>query len=244
MCLLILLSGLDPEFPILIASNRDEDRSRRAAPPGLFVGEQQRILSPRDRLAGGTWMGVNDLGMFAGLTNLAGSKDHPDAASRGLIPHLALDNEDLEAAIAAVTNAVSVERHNGFQLLLSDGRESLVLVHRDGTVERTMVEGSSAVISNEHRLGELVIPGLSAALASGLSAEERLESMQALLLDTGELSGYPILKQGEVYGTVSSSLIGVRPSEPRQMIWKYAPGSPDVTGYRSYGNLGRRLIEE
>ena len=27
-------------------------------------------------------------------------------------------------------------------------------------------------------------------------------------------------------------------------IWRYAPGPPDVTGYRDYGNLAARLVSE
>ena len=72
MCLLILFRDVDPNFPLLVASNRDEHRERRASPPGLFVGRRHRMLSPRDRRAGGTWMAVSDTGGFAALTNLAG----------------------------------------------------------------------------------------------------------------------------------------------------------------------------
>ncbi len=58
MCLLILLRGVDPEYPLIVASNRDEQRSRRSAPPGLFVGQNNRILTPPDRQAQGTRMGI------------------------------------------------------------------------------------------------------------------------------------------------------------------------------------------
>ncbi|MGA0870627.1 MAG: NRDE family protein, partial [Planctomycetota bacterium] len=56
MCLLITLVGVDPDHPSIVASNRDERRDRPSAPPGLFVGQKRRILSPRDREAGGTWI--------------------------------------------------------------------------------------------------------------------------------------------------------------------------------------------
>src|SRR5688500_17186994 len=98
MCLLIVLLGVDPEFPLLVASNRDERRERRAAPPGLWVGERRRVLSPRDRRAGGTWLGVNDRGMVAGITNVHGAPRLELPTTRGALPHLALDQDDLEAA--------------------------------------------------------------------------------------------------------------------------------------------------
>ena len=76
MCLLIVVRGRFAGHPIVVAGNRDERRDRKASPPGLWVGERRRVLSPRDRVAGGTWLGVNDLGAFAGLTNIALSLIH------------------------------------------------------------------------------------------------------------------------------------------------------------------------
>jgi hypothetical protein len=29
-----------------------------------------------------------------------------------------------------------------------------------------------------------------------------------------------------------------------RLVWLYAPGPPDITAYRSYGNLGRRLLPD
>ena len=59
MCILILLRGLHREHPIVVGGNRDERTDRKAAPPGLWVGEHHRVLSPRDRVAGGTWLAID-----------------------------------------------------------------------------------------------------------------------------------------------------------------------------------------
>lgn len=242
MCLLIALSGVDPEYPLIIAGNRDEDRERRAAPPGLFVGRKRRILSPRDRRADGTWQAINDIGMFAGLTNLANTPLHDSAPSRGLLPHLALDGSTIEGAVERVTAAVHESAHNGFQLLLADGERFVVLAHDGAGITETEVDDSHVILTNEHRLGELELEGLDAALEPELSIEARLELLAELLLDTGERSGHRVLKRGGNYGTVSSSLIAIRPEDPRALIWRYAPGPPDEVEYRNYGNLSRRLV--
>ena len=56
-------------------------------------------------------------------------------------------------------------------------------------------------------------------------------------------TGHRILKKGDSsYGTVSSALIAVPGEDLRRLIWRYAPGPPDETEYRSYGNLGKRLM--
>jgi len=207
----------------------------------LFVGQRHRILSPRDQQAAGTWLAVNDVGMFAGLTNLRGGDELADAPSRGRLPHLALDQGSLESALHAVVVEIENQPYHPFQLVVSDGRTAEVLAHDSGELDRRQVAGGVAVVSNEHRLGELTLDQLDAALAGEISAEERLAALQPILLDPGGAGRHPILKKGEQYGTVSSSLIAVPRADPSSLIWRYAPGPPDTTPYRNYGNLGRRL---
>jgi hypothetical protein len=242
MCLLILLHGVDPNYPVLVASNRDELRSRRTAPPGLFVGAQQRMLSPRDREAHGTWIAVSNLGMFAGLTNLAGGDSRPVQTTRGELPHLALDQSDLDSAVAAVVERVAAAEFSSFRLLLADATGVQLVRHLNGATEVLSVTDSVVVLSNEHDLGQLSIPGIEAVTMPGLDIDQRLESFIPLLLDEGSSSGHRILKRGGDYGTVASSLIAV-PARPEEgLIWRYAAGEPDPRSYRNYSNLRRRLL--
>lgn len=246
MCLLILLRGFHEEFPILVASNRDEARDRKASPPGLYVGERRRVISPRDRRAGGTWLAVNDRGMFAGITNMEGMPEVSGRPSRGQLPHLALDQDDLAGAIAAVRAALQ-SSYNPFQLILCDGTRTIVLRWeggQEGELEEVEWEEPVLVTSNEHRVGTLILRGLDRVLGPVKSADHRLELMRPLLLDRGGMGHHRVLKTGGEYGTVSSSLISVHRSDPRQLIWRYASGSPDEVPYKNYGNLGRRLVED
>ena len=247
MCLLILLRGFHEDYPILVASNRDEQRERKAAPPGLYVGENRRMISPRDRRAGGTWLAVNDRGMFAGLTNIAPAgpreEELPDAPSRGHLPHLALDQADLAAGVSAVREELQ-QRYNPFQLILCDGLRTVVVRSQGNVVEELTWEDPVLVASNEHRVGKLSLRGLDRVLGPVQSADRRLELMRPLLQDKGGMGRHRVLKIGGDYGTVSSSLIAVHRSDPRALIWRYAPGPPGDTTYRNYGNLGRRLSED
>ena len=243
MCLLIVIVGADSEYPLLVASNRDEERARPASPPGLWVGERRRVLSPRDKRAGGTWLAVNDAGMFAGLTNIAGAPPLEGARTRGVLPHLALDHDDLNAAAAAVREAVARDPFGPFRLLLSDGHRTILFLHARGVTQDQEVARQVIVLSNEHGLGELDLPGVQRALLPGLTAAERLQRLRPLLLDEGEHGGHRILKKGGDRGTVSSSLIAVHRDDPARLLWDFAPGPPDETAYRHYGNLGRRLRE-
>ncbi len=244
MCILIVLRAFDADYPLLVAANRDERLDRAASPPGLWVGARHRVLSPRDRLAGGTWLAVDDRGAFAGITNLAGVPPVPDAPSRGHLVHLALDQVDLDAGAEAVHDRVREHAHGGFQLVLGDARRVLLLRHARGELRRSDWNEPVLVLTNEHGPGRLRPRGLAAALAHGLDLERRLLALAAVLRDRGGDGHHAICKRGDGYGTVSSSLLAIRDGDPERLVWRYAPGPPDTTAYRNYGNLGRRLLPE
>jgi hypothetical protein len=244
MCILIVLRGFASEFPLLVAANRDERLDRKAAPPGLWVGTTRRLLSPRDRVAGGTWLAVDDRGRFAGITNLAGVPNVPDAPSRGHLPHLVLDEPDLDAGLARVQRRVREHAHSGFQLVVADRRRLLVVRHARGALDVTEWGEPVLVLTNEHAPGVLHPRGLNAALAPHASPERRLDALATVLRDRGGDGQHAITKRGDGYGTVSSSLLAIPADDLEQLVWRYAPGPPDVTGYRNYGNLARRLLPD
>ena len=243
MCLLIVLRGFHEDYPILVASNRDEERERKSSPPGLYAGENRRMISPRDRRSGGTWLAVNDRGMLAGLTNIAGAAEDPELPSRGHLPHLALDRDDLGEAVAAVRDQVQGPG-NPFQLVLCDGVRTVVIRREGGDVQEIAWEDPVLAVSNEHRVGTLSLPRLDRVLGPMQSADRRLDHLRPLLLDKGGMGRHRVLKTGGSFGTVSSSLIAVHGRDPSALIWRYAPGPPDETDYRNYGNLARRLEED
>jgi hypothetical protein len=244
MCILVVLRGFHAEYPLVVASNRDERTDRRAAPPGLWIGARRRLLSPRDRVAGGTWLALDDRGGFAGITNLAGVPPLAGAPSRGHLVHLVLDAADLDAGLAAVRARVAEQPHAGFQLVVSDGERVVVMRHARGACTEYEWLEPVLVVTNEHGPGALLPRGLSAATAPSLGIDARFDALAAMLRDRGGDGHHAICKRGDGYGTVSSSLLAVPAGDPRQLRWRYAPGPPDVTDYRNYGNLGRRLLPD
>lgn len=244
MCLLIVLRGLHGDHPIVVAGNRDERLDRRASPPGLWVGQRVRMLSPRDRQADGTWLAVDEHGRFAGLTNIVGEPPLAGAPSRGSLPHLALDQSDLDAAVAAVRARVGEQAHAAFQLVLCDGVRTIVMRHERGVVRVIEWCDPVLVVSNEHEPGQLRLRGQSAGTAPGIDLPGRLEALAVLLRDRGGDGEHAVCKRGPERGTVSSSLVAVPRGDLTKLVWLYAPGAPDVTPYRNYGNLGRRLLPD
>ena len=90
MCTLIALHRPHPRVPLVVAANRDEYLDRPASGLAIFESGGRRIVAPRDLRAGGTWLGLNDRGMFAALTNRPNPT--PDA-SRKIIQNSQLDKQ-------------------------------------------------------------------------------------------------------------------------------------------------------
>src|SRR5689334_21071522 len=99
MCLLLLAYQAHPDVPLLLGGNRDEFHARPAAPPSV-IADDPVIFAGRDLEAGGTWMGRNEHGMVAALTNRRDPAfvPPPNVRSRGEIVMGLLRAQDPVAA--------------------------------------------------------------------------------------------------------------------------------------------------
>ncbi|AKT36956.1 NRDE family protein [Chondromyces crocatus] len=124
MCTLIAAVGQWPELPLVVAANRDEFLARPARPPFLWPGSP-RVVSPRDELAGGTWLGLSEYGVFVAVTNRAGSPPDPARRSRG-----ALVVEALTASSARSLHQrlqpLEATTHNPFHLFYADRADAFI----------------------------------------------------------------------------------------------------------------------
>src|SRR3954469_6068538 len=135
MCTLIAAVRMWPGTPLVVAANRDEALRRSASPPFLR-GRSPKILAPRDDQAGGTWLGLNEAGLFVGVTNRAGADRDPRRRSRGDLVMEALSAtsaSELDARLASL----GAGEFNAFHLFYAD-REGAWLTWSDGReVRRT-----------------------------------------------------------------------------------------------------------
>lgn len=68
MCIAFLAVDSHPRYPLIVLANRDELFARPTQAMARWEG-RPTIIAGRDLQAGGTWMGVNELGHLALLTN-------------------------------------------------------------------------------------------------------------------------------------------------------------------------------
>jgi uncharacterized protein with NRDE domain len=238
MCVLVILFRALDGVPLLVGANRDESYDRPGAPPGLLECGARRALAPRDRRAGGTWIGFNDRGVFAALTNRPGAVD-ATRVTRGEIVPLALGEETALAARARIAERIARGGDNPFRIVVADGKLAFALAN-DGAPERDLAPGLHW-LTNEHGLDPFEVPAL-APLAATRSAAEAERALRAVLADhTPDRNGHRFCKHGERYGTVSSTIVGIPDAGALAADLWYAPGAPCTVEYQRYSNLTRRL---
>ena len=119
MCTLTLAWRVFEDAPVVVAANRDELLNRNSEPPAVREGDPS-FVAPRDAEAGGTWIGYNEDGVFAGITNRW--VDVPDGGerSRGLLVRDVLQTERADEARQLVEEAVSADAYDGFNLVVAE----------------------------------------------------------------------------------------------------------------------------
>jgi uncharacterized protein with NRDE domain len=196
----------------------------------LTLGER-RVFAPSDLLAGGTWMGVNDMGLLVAITNRFQPDGPPSSdgkLSRGLLVRQALALQDARGA-AEELSATSPGSYNGFHLVMADTNSAWV-VWSDGQqisseelmaglhviTERSFNAAPSQredqLIDEARRLADLPGPPLS-ELEEALQVH-REEPIESTCVHLAELN----------YGTRSASIISYDKAGPRS--YRYAPGPP------------------
>lgn len=83
MCLIVFAWNAHPQYPLVLATNRDEFHGRRSAPLGYWEGMTD-VLGGRDIEKGGSWLATNIDGRWAAVTNFRDGNPHAATSrSRG-----------------------------------------------------------------------------------------------------------------------------------------------------------------
>jgi uncharacterized protein with NRDE domain len=128
MCLILVAWQVLPEFPLVVAANRDEFFARPTAAAALWP-DAPLLVAGRDLEAGGTWLGVASAGRFAAVTNVREPGKPAGAQSRG---HLTRDFLLCSASAAEFSSGIDMSAFSGFNLLLGDGQELWYCSNREG----------------------------------------------------------------------------------------------------------------
>src|SRR4051812_4348111 len=153
MCTLIAAVHAWPSAPLVVAANRDERTARPASPPLLWPERDgTRILAPRDEHAGGSWLGLNQRGLFVGITNRAGVRPDPARRSRGALVLEALGAPSavaLEERLAGLDPAL----YNPFHLFYADRASAGLTWIAEGAVRQERLAPGVHIVTERSLAG-------------------------------------------------------------------------------------------
>jgi uncharacterized protein with NRDE domain len=223
MCLVLIALDSHPDYSLIVAANRDEFYDRPTA-PAEFWADAPSVLAGRDLKAGGTWLGVDQRGRLAAVTNYRqGERESPAPRSRGrLVSDFLTGNTGALEYIERVQS--DADLYNGFNLIASDAGGLFYYSNRGGRV-RTLAPG---VYGLSNHLLDTPWPKVASAksvfgtLLSGKSSElterlftllsDRSQAADDLLPSTGVSHDWERLLSSafiatEQYGTRSSTVL-------------------------------------
>jgi uncharacterized protein with NRDE domain len=245
MCTLAIYFKAFADYPVVVAANRDEYLARPALPP-TTLAETPHIVGGKDLRASGTWLGINQHGIVAGLLNRRNGsvENDPNLRSRGL---LCLDALRYAAATEAAqfVAAQNGRDYNPFNLLIASRQEAFVAYNRWSEIEVVKLIPGTHLLTNLD-VDDFECPRISRSrkhfeeLGSradfacdpvGLRDElHRLLADHSTQLDPR--SGRPnslCLHLGD-YGTRSSSMIFMG-RQPQQIAHFFAAGPPCTASF-------------
>ncbi|WP_092815593.1 NRDE family protein [Halopenitus malekzadehii] len=245
MCTLALAWHVFPGTPIAVGANRDEQLDRPAEPPQLRPDRSPAVIAPRDREAGGTWMGLTETGLYVLLTNRWLATPIDGDRSRGLLVDDCLDRATAREAVSHVR--AEIEDHGrsyaGFSLVLADSTAAFLLVN-DGRLRVRRLDPGVHVLRNvggvingrprfaipDRRSDAGTRQRTSARAMAERARPEPGESAAVWLDRLGETLGdhdVDVCIHGETFGTRSSTLVRTG-DDP---AFRYADGPPCTAAY-------------
>lgn len=195
MCLILVAWQSHPDFPLVVAANRDEFFARPTAAAHFWPTQGEKpqakasqVFAGRDLQSGGTWMGVTSTQRFAALTNYRDpSRIRPGAPSRGQLVADFLTGDRTPADYCRELQSKGEDAdglvYNGYNLLTADGNTLVYQSNLHPHSPQTLAPGIYGLCN--HLLDTpwpKVVQGKS-RLASALSQLPDQDELLRLLLD-------------------------------------------------------------
>ena len=244
MCMLALLYRVARGTPILVAANREERYDRPTQYPKIQSGSP-RLVCGIDRRAGGTWLGVNQFGLFCAVTNRRKGSVPPEPRSRGLLCREMLHLRNAKDAATHALKELNKGRYAGANYLAADARHAYVVYGGD-QVEVVELTPGLHVLSggkvddprddrHEFVSRMLTLHTLDSAVTF-LAVASRVFSRKV-----DEEGRRGVVLAGAEFGTVSSTLLSL-PRKIQHAVMQYSPGPPCDCAYDDLSALLRQVL--
>lgn len=236
MCLIILFSRELSGCPLLLGANREEQFARPSAAP-RWLGGRPDVFAGQDGSAGGTWLGVNEVGLLVAVTNRPSvAAADPGTRSRGLLCLDALRQPSASTALAWCRSHLARQPYRPFNLLLADAASAFV-IHGRQVPQVVQLPAGLHVLADgdvdDGAPGRLArARGFAQSLRGG-DADRAIAGLRVALADS-DAQVPPrdrLCRRFDHAGTVSSAVVAVPDGGRALGSFHYAPGAPDRVAY-------------
>lgn len=244
MCTLILLRRRVEGYPTILLMNRDEAYNRPSQPPVVWK-DGRSVLAPVDRQSGGTWIGVNDLGLLVAISNRHEGEFDSARRSRGLLCAEALGRASALETKDFLEEELAQMVYNPFNMVYADQGRAFVS-HYAAELSTMELKRESHFLANMNAddQSQYRIRRASILLAAGdlSSLDSTISTLKTIAADHQAQDDESICLHRERAGTVSSSIIALSEEFPRNSRFFYSPGRPCDTEYEDYSSLLEEMV--
>jgi len=241
---MVILYRTARNTPILVATNREELFDRPTQYPKIQPGTP-KVACGIDKQAGGTWLGVNQYGMFAAVTNRRKTQVPAEPRSRGLLCRDLLNIPTAEEATKHAARELLTGCYAGANYVCAD-KQYAAVIYGGNRVEVVELEPGLYLLANgnlndPHDQRQQFIRRML-SLHTLDSAVTFLAVVSRALSRKSDASGHRgVIIAGSTYGTVSSTLLSL-PVRIQHSIFQYAPGPPCDHSYDDLSALLRQVL--
>jgi uncharacterized protein with NRDE domain len=242
LCTLIAAFHVLPRWPLAVAANRDEHLDRASSPPRLWPGKPS-FVAPRDDVAGGTWLGLNERGLFVGVTNRFGVPRDPQRESRGTLVLEALAEPSAHSLHRRLA-ALSPGRFNAFHLFYADRSQAYVTWSDGGELKQAELPPGVQIVTerslggDDHARTELIRSKWRELDPEEIDEEDLGSLLRLHANDT--IGGTCIHAPAFNYGTRSSAIVLLGDTvAASRLLW--AEGNPCTVPHQSKDRLVAEL---
>jgi len=265
MCLLALIYRTIPNYPVIVAANRDEAYDRQGSVPRVW-DVPSPFAAPKDNRAGGTWVGCNAYETVVALTNRHAGTSNANRRSRGLLAADLLGATFPADIRELLEESVQEYDYNDFNLICAGPGDAFSASYENGTLSvRPLGRGIHVVangnvddiesprVSRANKLIEELVAEYTAetAPASDEHAKtskktkkpagpftELVDGLRAVCADHQTEGGKEeaLCVHGDKAGTLSSTILAIG-ADPAASVYLHSQGSPCAVPYNDYSSL-------
>ena len=248
MCTSVILFRKNSNWPLILATNRDEYFNRKSLPPGKHWKNQPDIIGGLDRLAGGTWCAVNESGLVACIHNRTLGVRSFTNKSRGEIIIKILKGKNINEA-KKILEYLDLSDYQGFNLIFGNNKKLYWLKHSDSNPTsqlsiNNIPEGISVITNCDlndirDKKTKYYIKEFSNTPYPNPDSQNWLYWETLLKNDKIEKQTKPeesiCFNINNKFGTVSSAIISLKNEKKTNgsIIYRYTEGPPNINIYKN-----------